>query len=342
MDTRLLRNRPAYVLDRQTAPAMWLVETLWLFHATAAQTGNRFSLIEQVMGGGLGPPTHRHPLAVENFVVLEGVVDFHIDGGSVRADPGTFLHIPRMKPHTFTVETAEARVLNFYAPAGNELNVMGLARPAEERRRPSMAEGPLPAGFEYIEITAQLYGSHPVAALPFGVKPSHDLIDTPADAWAVGDTHVVRAVQAPVFEAFGARWRVLADSRDTERDYDLLDALVPEGAGPPRRVLGTDETIYVLDGVVSVEVDETSTEIGAGSFAYAPAGSLCSWHAQAGGAHVLVFHLPGGFDRALAKGRGEDALVQAWDEARGTRYLRPQALQTPAVPPVPDDNAVIV
>jgi hypothetical protein len=38
MDTRLLRNRPAYVLDRQTAPAMWLVETLWLFHATGAQT----------------------------------------------------------------------------------------------------------------------------------------------------------------------------------------------------------------------------------------------------------------------------------------------------------------
>jgi len=30
MDTRLLRNRPAYTLDRETAPAMWLVDTLWL------------------------------------------------------------------------------------------------------------------------------------------------------------------------------------------------------------------------------------------------------------------------------------------------------------------------
>jgi len=342
MDTRLLRNCPAYVLDRQTAPAMWLVETLWLFHATAAQTNNRFSLIEQVMGGGLGPPTHRHPLAVENFVVLEGVVGFHIGGRSVRAEPGTFLHIPRMKPHTFTVETAETRVLNFYAPAGNELNVMGLGRPAEERRRPSVAEGPLPAGTEYIEMTARLYGSHPVAALPFGAKPRDDLIDTPADAWAVGDTHVASAADAPVFEAFGARWRVLADSRDTEQDYDLLDALAPERAGMPRRVLGADEAIYVLDGVVSVEVDGTSTEIGVGSFAYAPAGSLCSWRAQAGGAHVLVFHIPGGFDRALANGRGQDALVQAGDEARGTRYLRPHAFHTPAVPAPPEDKTVIV
>ena len=171
---------------------------------TAPQTKNHFSLIEQVMRGGLGPPTHRHPLAVEDFVVLEGVIVFRIDGRSVRAEPGTFLHIPRMKPHTFTVETAETRVLNFYAPAGNELNVMGLARPAEERRRPSMAEGPLPAGSEYIEITAQLYGSHPVAALPFGAKPSEDLIDTPADAWAAGDTHVARAADAPEFDAFRA------------------------------------------------------------------------------------------------------------------------------------------
>jgi len=205
-----------------------------------------------------------------------------------------------------------------------------------------MAEGPLPAGTEYIQTTAQLYGSHPVAALPFGAQPSDDLIDTPADAWAVGDTHVANADDAAAFEAFGALWRVLADSRDTERDYDLLDALVPERAGTPRRVLGADEAIYVLDGVVSVEVDETSTDIGVGSFAYAPAGSLRSWRAQVGGAHVLVFHIPGGFDRALANGRGEDALVQAWDEARGTRYLWPQAFHTPAVPLPPEDNAVIV
>jgi hypothetical protein len=35
-------------------------------------------------------------------------------------------------------------------------------------------------------------------------------------------------------------------------------------------------------------------------------------------------------------------LVQAWDEARGTRYLRPQAFQTPAVPPPPEGKPVIV
>jgi quercetin dioxygenase-like cupin family protein len=50
---------------------------------------NRFSLLEQVIGQGLGPPTHRHPVALENFLVLEGVVVFHIDDQLVRAEPGT-------------------------------------------------------------------------------------------------------------------------------------------------------------------------------------------------------------------------------------------------------------
>ncbi len=87
MDTRLLRNRPGFTLDRETSPAMWLVGTLWLFLATDAQTNSRSSFIEQVMPGGLGPPAHRHPLGVEGFYVLDGTVDFRIDGGVVRAEP---------------------------------------------------------------------------------------------------------------------------------------------------------------------------------------------------------------------------------------------------------------
>src|ERR1700726_3403769 len=59
MDTQILRNRPAYTLDRETAPAMWLVGTLWLIQATGIQTNNRSAFLEQLMPRGLGPPTHR-------------------------------------------------------------------------------------------------------------------------------------------------------------------------------------------------------------------------------------------------------------------------------------------
>ena len=184
-----------------------------------------------------------------------------------------------------------------------------------------MAEGPPPENQQFNETVSRLYGSDPVAALPFAVAPSEALLATPADAWSVGDILVSNALQAPAFEAFGARWAVLAGARDTEFHYDLLDVRLPKGAGMPPRVLGADEAVYVLDGVVGIEANGTFREVGVGSFAYAPAGSLSGWRARSTTARVLSFHLPGGFDRALSQGRGQDALVRGWDEARGTRYL---------------------
>ena len=131
------RPRP-YVLDRETAPAFWMVGTLWLPMATGFQTGNRFSFIEQVMPPGLGPPTHRHPWADEGFYVLEGTCAFNAEGTTTEAGPGTFVHLPRMTPHSFSVVSNEARVVNFCSPAGFELLVMSLATTTDDRRRPSI------------------------------------------------------------------------------------------------------------------------------------------------------------------------------------------------------------
>lgn len=59
---------------------------------------------------------------------------------------------------------------------------------------------------------------------------------------------------------------------------------------------------------------------GAGSFTYAAAGTVLRWWTAAG-VHLLVFHLPGGFDRALAGGRRQDILCAAWLEATGAHFL---------------------
>jgi hypothetical protein len=47
------------------------------------------------------------------------------------------------------------------------------------------------------------------------------------------------------------------------------------------------------------------------------------------GCRGLIFHFPGGFDRALAGALGQDALVVAWLESMGTRFLAAMPL-TPA------------
>jgi len=331
LDTPLLRHSPAYTLDRETAPAMWLVGTLWLIQATGIQTNNRCSFIEQVMPAGLGPPAHRHPVSIEGFYIVEGAMNFHVEGRTVRAEAGTLVHLPRMIPHTFTVESEETRILNWYAPAGNEIQVISLAHPAEERRRPTMEESLPPKSDALNQVLSRLYGSVAVTALPFSVPPAEELLVTKPDSWHAGTLKIARAEDDPAFHAFGLAWHLLAAGAETADDYDLFEVVAAAGAGMPRRILGANEALYVLEGLVDIESDGGgSVTTGVGAFSYAPAGTLLRWQAM-GAARLLVFHFPGGFDRALAGGRGQEALITAWLESTGTRFLDAMPLTSAAL-----------
>jgi len=332
MKTTLLRRGGGFSSTRETAPAMWLVEALWYVLATGIQTNNRFSLLEQMMGGGLGPPSHRHPLNIENFYVLEGQLTFHVQGREIPAGPGSFVHIPRMAPHTFTVDSEETRVLNFYVPAGPELHIVSLARPADERRRPMMEEGPPPANLIENEILSRIYGSNSVAGLPFSVPPSPDRLGSQNDVWTIGKVYWTDPVRCPSYSAFGIQWRELASSRHTEYTYDMFDALLSPQARMPARLLGADEALYVIEGCIVISLDGDTFQLTTGGFVYAPAGSLCGWIPEGGPARTLVFHVPGGFDRALSESGGDEALVAAWQEASGTRFLEALPLPDASVP----------
>jgi quercetin dioxygenase-like cupin family protein len=198
--------------------------------------------------------------------------------------------------------------------------VSALARPAEERRRPMMEEGPPPKNLETNEILSRLYGSVGVTALPFNVQPTEELLVTKPDYWRAGTIKVARAESGPAFDAFGLQWRLLAAGVETENNYDLFEVVIRNGTGMPTRILGTDEAIYVLEGAVTVKSDGQSIGGGIGSMTYLPSGTVVSWQAIAE-SRLLIFHFPGGFDRALAGGRGQDALVVAWLESMGTRFL---------------------
>lgn len=298
-----------YVLDRETAPAFWMAATLWLPMATGFQTANRFSFIEQMMGAGLGPPTHRHPWADEGFYVLEGTCAFNAGGKTIDAGPGTFVHLPRMTPHSFSVTSPEARVVNFYAPAGFELAVMSLARPTDLRRRPSIEEAPPPPTPEQIRILSRLFGQEGVPALPFAGPSTDVLMLTEPAAWSPAEPHVAVANRAAAYHAFGLEWRLLAASTNTAGTYDLFNVKAAPGASLGRHIPNQDEAIYVLEGEIDLSLDGTRQLLGAGSFSYIPGGTVCAWAAGAKSAELLMFHLPGGFDAAITRyaGRGDVA-----------------------------------
>ena len=83
----------------------------------AKETGGAWSLFEEDVSFGMGPPAHRHDWD-EAYYILKGEVDFDIDGERVRSAAGDFNYLPRNTVHGFKGASAEpARVLIFAAPA---------------------------------------------------------------------------------------------------------------------------------------------------------------------------------------------------------------------------------
>lgn len=83
----------------------------------ARETGGAWSLFEEEVPLGMGPPAHRHDWD-EAYYVLDGDVDFEIDGRPVKSGKGDFNYLPRNTVHGFKgASNTPARVLIFAAPA---------------------------------------------------------------------------------------------------------------------------------------------------------------------------------------------------------------------------------
>ena|ERR1700754_2183594 len=63
-----------------------------------------------------GVEPHTHPDHVDSFYVLEGEVEFFLDGSWHRCGPGTFLAAPPDVTHGFRPCGVPFRLLNIHAP----------------------------------------------------------------------------------------------------------------------------------------------------------------------------------------------------------------------------------
>ena len=87
------------------------------FLCDGPDTGGAWSLMEEEIGPGQGPALHRHDWD-EAYYVLDGAVDFHIDGETRRVAKGEFTYLPRNTTHAFKgCEGVVSKVLIFACPA---------------------------------------------------------------------------------------------------------------------------------------------------------------------------------------------------------------------------------
>jgi quercetin dioxygenase-like cupin family protein len=80
------------------------------------------SIFEHTIEGPYeGPEPHTHDAETDCFYVLEGDLDFHVDGKTFRGGPGTLVAAPPGVVHTFgKSDSGTVRFLNIHAPGGFE------------------------------------------------------------------------------------------------------------------------------------------------------------------------------------------------------------------------------
>jgi mannose-6-phosphate isomerase-like protein (cupin superfamily) len=111
----------------------------------SGETRGAWSLFEEEVPLGMGPPPHRHDWD-EAYYILEGEVDFEVDGEVVSSAKGDFNYLPRNTVHGFKGASASpARVLIFAAPAHgseffHELNDQVRSLPEDGAKIPVIGE----------------------------------------------------------------------------------------------------------------------------------------------------------------------------------------------------------
>lgn len=101
-------------------------------YTTKADTGAYWLVEEEFWGEDT--PLHTHTSAEEAFYVLSGRVAVWLDGDEAEAGPGTFLLVPRGRPHALRRLTDEpVRMLTLVSPPGMEFFFQAVVAEGEEQ-----------------------------------------------------------------------------------------------------------------------------------------------------------------------------------------------------------------
>lgn len=121
--------------------AVSLLGGLYRYRATGDETANAYSLFEVQGPAGLASPVHVHDHEAEAFYVVDGMVTIFIRDEQVRATRGSFALVPANVPHTFRLDSSDAKLLLLITPgnAGHEALFREMGHPADGLQSPAPA-----------------------------------------------------------------------------------------------------------------------------------------------------------------------------------------------------------
>lgn len=133
-----------YGLGPGEGEALWFNGGPGVLKATGDQTEGRYGAMELLAPKGFASPLHIQRQEDEFFVVLSGEVRVQHGDKVIEAVAGSFVYGPRGVAHAFHVDSAEARILLSFGPAGVE----GFFR---EGGKPARSLGLPPADEQFLD-----------------------------------------------------------------------------------------------------------------------------------------------------------------------------------------------
>jgi quercetin dioxygenase-like cupin family protein len=136
---------------------LWFLDTLVTVHVPHDQGTDGVSILESRAARGDSPPLHVHS-EDEIFHVLEGDMIIRVGADDHRLGAGQTLLAPCGTPHTYRVESNEARWLVVTARGDFEQMVRTVSRPAEGPQLPQPAGPPSPEQAEALAVACRRHG----------------------------------------------------------------------------------------------------------------------------------------------------------------------------------------
>ncbi|KAI5055865.1 hypothetical protein GOP47_0029386 [Adiantum capillus-veneris] len=116
---------------------VWVLGVLVTLKALGNETGGSYSLFEDIVPPGIGPPLHIHTQEEETWYMLEGELVWKVGNQEFTATKGSFIHLPRFVPHAFENKSNKpAHMVLTYAPAGFEKWFLDVGKPVINQSEP--------------------------------------------------------------------------------------------------------------------------------------------------------------------------------------------------------------
>jgi quercetin dioxygenase-like cupin family protein len=136
---------------------LWFLNTHVTIRVSSQDGSDGISVLEHRASQGDSPPLHIHHDEDEIFHVLEGEVRYRVGDQERLARAGETLLTPKGIPHTYRVESAEARMLTI-TRGEFENFVRAFARPAEREGLPDPSGPPTPEQAEALARACRQFG----------------------------------------------------------------------------------------------------------------------------------------------------------------------------------------